>query len=205
MFCCAFSPPFLRSNLTLLVTEDPLRPFCIETRKYIDILEPIDDQGKHYSVHVTIDDIPQFATVFFIDVETPLYKLGTYQAQSGDVDSLETPIFDSMVFNKRACLEMLGESLSFQAFMDSAHPLRDSTSWSSDEFNKEAWALVATFLWICAPWQDAMAESNVGDGETILFYMPEGVEDLRTRFVDEHGAILVKAIEAWWAYLDSSA
>ena len=105
-------------------------------------------------------------------------------------------------------MEMLGESLSYKACMHDELVLSETTTWKSNsesEADVEAWALIATFLWNSAPWLEAMPESNFGSGESVYFAMPAGadMQDVRTRFVAEQGAIIVKALEAWWARLDS--
>ena len=116
-------------------------------RKYVDVNSPLVEQGLHRNVHITINDVPQFATVYFLDIVTPLHKFGTYQAQSGDVDNLATPAFDSMVFNQKACLEMLGESLSYKACMHDELVLSETTTWKSNsESEEDVWDAVEQLL-----------------------------------------------------------
>lgn len=188
-------------KLTLLATQDPLRPFCLELIKYVTINEPFEDDcdsGRYWGIDAPlIDGSDEQHDVWYVDFSTPL-KDFMLQPRSGDADALQTPLFDTMVDDPAYCLVMLGEALHSECAHDT---LVDETAWVDVGTSDHAASMLATFLWNAAPWRSAF-RNPANPTKTLVLTMPPGdPHDVSWQFRDEWGAIYVKALEAWWRHI----
>ena len=187
-------------KLTLLSTQNELRPFCLELQKYVDIDEPLDRTGRYWGTDAPTVDGLAGDDVWYVRFSTPLDDF-MYQARSGDVEGLQTPIFDSMVDDPEYCLIMLGEALCY-LYADTA--FIDSVMWFDTDPMEHTTSMLATFLWNAAPWRSAF-RNPVDPIKTLVFTMPEGdAFDIMQEFRNEWGALYVKAIEAFWKHSDDA-
>ena len=186
----------------MLSTQQPLRPFCLETHRFVNIDAPL-ISGRYLGeeaprIHDHFEDAyaSNELDVQYIRFPTPLYDF-MYQAECGDVENLSTPIFDSLVDDPAYCLLMLGEALHYS---EDANVLAH-TSWVDTDEEEHATGMISTFLWSAAPWRPHMIANQVAVDpmHTLVFSTPPGnVFALHASFRDEWGALYVKAIEAWW-------
>jgi hypothetical protein len=181
-------------KVTLLSTQDPLRPFCLELCKYVDIDVPLEVTGRYWGHDAPVVDGNEH-DVWYVHFSTPLFDF-MLQPRSGDADLLQTPIFDTMVDDPDYCLIMLGEALSSAR----AHGMVDETAWLDTDPLEHATSMMATFLWNAAPWREAFSNPSY-PSKTLVFSMPQGdAFDVTQQFRNEWGAIYVKALEAWWKH-----
>ena len=198
------TPSSSRRNVTLLSTEDALRPFCLETRRFVTI----DDDTNFSEQYLSGAEAPRIhghfeeayasgqLNVFYLRFATPLYDF-MYQAETCDVEHLKTPIFDSLVDDPEHLLTMLGEALHYSEQGD----IFKHTSWFDADPEEHATSMVATFLWSAAPWLPPMLANHDASESvhTLTFSTPPGdLFDMNQAFRNEWGALYVKAIESWW-------
>lgn len=200
---CIASSSFLTSSphrkLTLLSTQNELRPFCLELQKYVDIDVPLEVTGRYWGFEAPLVDGHDNNDVWYVRFATPLFDF-MYQARSGDVDGLKTPIFDSMVDDPEYCLIMLGEALCY-VYDETA--FIDSVAWFDTDPAENTTAMLGTFLWNAAPWRPVF-QNSTNPIKTLVFTMPEGdAFDITQQFRNEWGALYVKAIEAFWVHAEA--
>lgn len=195
-------------------TSDPLRPFCLEIRRFVDIEEPLNEPGAYFGTNaprIAGNYGHRFAEasandqldIYVVRISTPLYDF-MYQAESGDHVNLHTPCFDSLVDDPAHCLVLLGEMLCYSEPRSGVNVF-DSTSWCDTDTYENATCMIATFLGTAAPWRIMRACNDVESTHDLVFSTPPGdLFEIHQTFRSEWGSIYVKALEAWWKHVDRS-